>query len=234
MKEIEINSIKDFHNRLEYYRKTSWFKFRGQSDISWKLVPKAGRPPYTKVSDESLFFHWKRRAIAHLDKELKSDWELLAVAQHTGLATRLLDWTHNPLVAAFFATSENEEKDGVIYVYNPNKVIDNKKETPFDLNDSKHKIGFHQPNSSSSRIINQLGYFSVHSEPALSLDDKTKNGQLEKIIIKKELKRELIFMLNQYGINYLTLFPDLEGLSKHLGRFAENYAFWDNTFEDEL
>ena len=93
-------------------------------------------------------------------------------------------------------------------------------------------IPLHLPNSSSSRIINQLGYFSVHGNPKLALNDKTKEGTLEKIIIKKEIKKDLMFMLNQYGINYLTLFPDLEGLSKHLGWFAENYNYWDNSFEN--
>lgn len=233
MKEIEIKSIEDFHKRIEKYRKTSWFKFRGQSDVDWDLIPKAGRKPYTNVSDLSLFIHWKRRAISHLKKENNSEWELLAIAQHTGLPTRLLDWTHNPLVATFFATSENYEKDGAVFIYNPNSVIPHDLVLPFDIEANK-KVEFHQPSSSSSRIINQLGYFSIHSNPKMPLNDKTKDGILEKLIIKKELKKELIYMLNQYGINYLTLFPDLEGLSKHLGWFAENYKYWDNTFDETI
>ena len=232
MKEIELKKIEDFHKYLEKYRKITWFKFRGQSDSSWKLIPKAGREPYTNVTDISLFSHWKRRAIAHLEKEQYSEWELLAIAQHTGLPTRLLDWTHNPLVAAFFATSENYDVDGAIYIYNPDSIINHEIAEPFDYDEKEKKVKFHLPNSSSSRIINQLGYFSVHGNPKLALNDKTKEGTLEKIIIKKEIKKDLMFMLNQYGINYLTLFPDLEGLSKHLGWFAENYNYWDNSFEN--
>jgi len=216
MKEINIDSIDDFHKRLENYRKSSWFKFRGQSESTWQLIPKAGRPPYTNVNDVDIYKHWKRRAVAHLDKEFKSDWEFLAIAQHTGLPTRLLDWTHNPLAAAFFATSENYDSDGAIYIYRPDSLIDHNINNPFELKLLKNKIGFHQPSASSNRIVNQFGYFSVHLNPSLALDDKTKDGYLEKIIIKKEIKKDLMFMLNQYGINYLTLFPDLEGLSKHL------------------
>jgi hypothetical protein len=233
MKEIDIKSINDFHKIIEKYRKSSWFKFRGQSDIDWELIPKAGRKPYSNISDLSLFRQWKRRAMSHLIKENNTEWELLAIAQHTGLPTKLLDWTHNPLVAAFFATIENIEKDGAIYLYNPNTVINHVKISPFDI-EQKNKIEFHQPNSSSSRIINQLGYFSVHSEPKLALNDKTKDGVLEKIIIRKELKMEMLYMLNQYGINYLTLFPDLEGLSKHLAWFAENYKYWDNKIDEKI
>src|SRR5688572_22614415 len=44
----------------------------------------------------------------------------LAVAQHHGLPTRLMDWTVAPKVAAHFATFEEEhyDKDGVIWCAN--------------------------------------------------------------------------------------------------------------------
>ena len=40
----------------------------------------------------------------------------------------------------------------------------------------------------------------------------SKIGDLEKIIIPSSLKKDLILMLNQYGINFLSLFPDFRGL----------------------
>jgi hypothetical protein len=41
----------------------------------------------------------------------------------SGLPTRLLDWTDNPLVACFFAVDENSEDDGVIYAYHNESYI---------------------------------------------------------------------------------------------------------------
>ncbi|WP_338376580.1 FRG domain-containing protein [uncultured Flavobacterium sp.] len=230
MKETTLQSIEHLHKYLEKFRKSSIFKFRGQSDDSWDLIPKAGRKNFSKVFDEESFKHWKRRALSYLERENYTEWELLAIAQHTGLPTRLLDWTHTPLVAVFFAVTENQDKDGSIYVYKPKSFLSSENESPFEV---KEEIGLYQPSTSSNRLANQYGYFTIHKNPKKSLNDKNKNGYLEKLIIPANLKLELTQMLNQYGINYLTLFPDLEGLSKHLSWFAENYDYWDKNFNEK-
>jgi hypothetical protein len=62
---------------------------------------------------------------------LNSEWDRLAVAQHNGLPTRVLDWTVSPLVAAHFATEEKEYRsgpkaaNGVIWCVNVDNVRDN-------------------------------------------------------------------------------------------------------------
>ena len=132
MKEIELKSVKHWHDLLEKYR-SNVFKYRGQSDKYWKLIPKAGREIISKSNDETIFIQWKRRAKFYLKNQNLNDWELLSIAQHTGLPTRLLDWSHSPLVALFFCCSENLEKDGAVFIYPADKYILTENKNPFTL-----------------------------------------------------------------------------------------------------
>ena len=168
MKETTLKSVEHLHKYLEKFRKSSIFKFRGQSDDSWELIPKAGREKFSKVSDEDSFNHWKRRALSYLEKENYTEWELLAIAQHTGLPTRLLEWTHTPLVAVFFAVRENPDTNGAVYVYKPKKFLSNDIKNPFEVS---MEIGLYQPSTSSNRLANQYGYFTIHKNPKKSLND---------------------------------------------------------------
>lgn len=226
----KITIIDNFDHLIKYigkFRKTSIYNFRGQSNKDWKLIPKAGRPPFEEKDDKMLFMHWKRRATAYLKRDNYDEWELLAIAQHNGIPTRLLDWTHNPLVAAFFACMENFETDGAIFAYKSTTYIETKSKDPFDFPNGT--IKFFMPTASSDRIMNQLGYFTLHSQPTKELTEKIGNTVLEKIIIPHGIKKEIIFALNQFGVNSLSLFPDLDGLTKHLTWFYTNYKYWDDT-----
>ncbi|MBL7718459.1 MAG: FRG domain-containing protein [Flavipsychrobacter sp.] len=230
MNTVTLDKVDDIHEVFKKYQKSQRYKFRGQSDQAWALVPKAGRKPYTNVRDSEIFRNWKRRAKMYIQSADLNNWDYLAIAQHTGLPTRLLDWSHTPLIAAFFAANENSDRDGAIYVVKPKSMIYDSEPDPFEIR--INTIKFVQPATPSSRVINQYSYFSIHNEPTLELLDEHVAKNIEKVIIPKEIKTQLIFLLNHYGVNYLTIYPDLEGLSKHLGWFNEHYEYWDEAIDN--
>ena len=96
--------------------------FRGQNNANWQLLPSLYRSPcnnniikkrqlYTKAFIDEL-----KKNAAKLNLPLLTEIEFLAIAQHYGLYTDLLDFTRNLEVAAYFATLEGtHSKYGVIY-----------------------------------------------------------------------------------------------------------------------
>jgi hypothetical protein len=132
-----VNDIQTLHQLFRGYRPhggVGWL-FRGQADSRWPLIPKAGRPEYLlqdvlrpenplRFRDLGRFGRWMRRAFPFAPEIPRNDYEALAYAQHRGLATRLLDWSLNPLVATYFAVRELPQVDGGVYCYNPHGYID--------------------------------------------------------------------------------------------------------------
>lgn len=175
-------------------------------------------------------------------------WDALAVAQHFGLPTRLLDWTYSPYVALHFATAKLHQykADGVIWAVNHEKVIDflptqlleilreegsNKFTTEllnqmckswkeFDTLQKETFVIFFEPRSFDNRIVNQFALFSAMSNSSALLNEwlEAHPELFFRIIIPSELKWEVRDKLDQANINERVLFPGLEGLSVWLKR----------------
>lgn len=230
MKEHKVNNFTELHEILSSYRKDNRWQFRGHSNIDWELTPKVGRADFAKSKDEKIFRAWKRRAVEFVSVPYDDDWGWLSIAQHHGLATRLLDWTFNPLAAAYFAVSENIESDAVIFAYNTSYFIDTKKSNnPFEITGVKK----FKPTGIAQRIVRQGGLFTVHENPDVSMEKVIEvDNILEKIIIEKSYRKELLFELSHYGINKATLFPDLDGLSAYINWATANRAYWTISTEE--
>src|SRR5690554_4396695 len=152
---MEIRSFSEFHTAFSKYRPDNRWMFRGQADSDWLVKPKSGRSPYCERDDLDYLASWKRKASEYIQSKPENDWEWMAIAQHHGLPTRLLDWSYNPLVAAFFACISEPEKDAAIFCLLPHWIISPEKEDP----DSLTKIAKYKPNMVASRIGRQSGLF---------------------------------------------------------------------------
>jgi FRG domain len=209
---------------------STWI-FRGVSSSKHLLVPKIGRKDThnsilfqgkgkhaelkrmksIKQREEEIFKRFKLYARPHLTVDPQSDWHWLALAQHHGLPTRLLDWTSNPLVATYFSVlAEPEDNTGIrIYAIRAPEFVDTTIEKePFKITD----IYSFSPPHITSRISAQQGIFTVHPSP---FSEYSTSG-LTYVTIAQGMRQDIQLRLHRFGINHATLFPDLDGVSSHL------------------
>jgi hypothetical protein len=179
-----------------------------------------------------------------------TDWDWLALGQHHGLPTRLLDWTYSPYVALHFATQNTTkyERDGVVWCVDyvrahellPSQLRDELEEEGAnvfttellaDASPGLHDLEqygedfvlFVEPPSFDERIVNQYALFSVISRPEAGLDDwvREHTDLARRIVIPAELKWEVRDKLDQANVTERVLFPGLDGISRWLKRYYQ-------------
>ena len=200
----------------------SYAYYRGVPDQEFELIPSIGRGwngdiSLLKTIEERALATIKTRAITYANISDLGDWGWLMVGQHHGMPTRLLDWTKNPLVALYFACSNEKyvDCDGGVYrrSWNVNSII------TIDL--MRHKKPFEisndfviNPPHISPRIAAQASIFTISKNPMrpLEIDPTTKEMfPNDKIIINGSSKEKILFQLRDLGIGPASLFPGLEG-----------------------
>jgi len=245
---IEALYLDSWNQNLGRFR--SPFAFRGQTlaaeDLSSRLLRlAAGRPGV-----ERLELHLLRnfRKYAYQEAATDSIWHWLALGQHRGLPTRLLDWTYSPLVALHFATANlaHMDQDGVVWTMNfvqANRFVPGRLRRimsaegsdtatvemlstfrsvgQFDRLSRKPFVVFVEPPSLDPRIVNQLALFSLMSSASATMDDwlAAHPKLARRVIVPASLKWEVRDKLDQANINERVLFPGLDGLSRWLTRY---------------
>jgi hypothetical protein len=235
--------------QLQRFR--SPFAFRGASSaqhtLASSLVRLADGRADVRRLELALLRNFRKYAHAEVARQ-DSIWNWLALAQHRGLPTRLLDWTYSPLVALHFATDDpgTFDRDGVVWCVD--FVAANKRLPPrlrrildqeasdtftvemlsefgtlreFDALRREPFVVFMEPPAVDRRILNQLALFSLMSSPTGHLDEWLKRHPklCRKVRIPAELKWEIRDKLDQANVNERVLFPGLDGLSRWLARY---------------
>ncbi|MEO8071498.1 MAG: FRG domain-containing protein [Acidobacteriota bacterium] len=204
--------------------------FRGQSNAIWDPSPQIDREEFhtfrskykwTRDRHERwLLEEFKKGARPHALLPPQDQWEWLALAQHHGLATRLLDWTSNPLGALRFACEQPDAVgDSVIWCYHHNGLLATQAADPFAI----AKITAYWPPHVTQRITVQGGCFTAH--PAVPPTASVKwPGDLLRVIVPRGDRQRMRQELTQLGINRATLFPDLDGIAIATNRLASSVS----------
>jgi FRG domain len=239
------------------YRLTSWdafldlvinppysnWAFRGERDERWPLYSSLSRylqnfhihKDAWPEQEERILRIFKRKAHQFLERppEWDDDFQWLALMQHHGAPTRLIDFTWSPYVAAFFAL-ERTVADGVVWALNPARIDSSRNKRPARLDPrvpgnlaryyqkGDHRlIWMGEPYTMNRRLIAQSGTFAVPGlldVPVESiLSDRDQESILAKFVLANPVRETAMRELYRMNITFATLFPDLDGLARSMG-----------------
>jgi hypothetical protein len=228
--------------------------YRGDRDSAWPLLTSldklggAGSPHSKAELEEHILRNFIRYSRPYFTHPPENDWEVLVAAQHHGLPTRLLDWTYSPLVAAHFATVENDrESDPVVWrldwksvhrffrlpelallIQDLEGILGGERPmTPWVLfstpGDAQQFACMLEPPSLSPRIVAQSATFTLCSDKGQSFDRFLERhglgSALTKFIIPAEETARFRDQLDLVSVDERRLFPDLDGVAAEMRRY---------------
>ena len=233
-------------------RHRSPFAFRGlpraDQDLANSLSRHIGRRGDVAKLELSMLRNFRKYAVQQTASALDSIWHWLALAQHHGLPTRLLDWTFSPMVALHFATepAADYDQDGVVLCVDfvrANQLLPKRLRAileeegsdtfttgmlgefetlrDFDALSGDSFLLFLEPPALDARIVNQAALFSLMPSPTASVGEWLEHHPdlCRRVVLPAELKWEVRDKLDQANITERTLFPGLDGLSRSLARY---------------
>lgn len=231
--------------------------YRGQEDASWTL-----RPSFARLAAS---LDLSRKDALEIENDLKKRFEIRAhhfletkllpagfgtmitteahltwwsLMQHYGAATRLLDWTHSPLVALYFAVRDLWDRPGAVWSVHRRRFMEAAESTfgnnPDDIPTTwtaeapPPRVLAFDPKRPTERMTAQQGAFTVSQDPLLDhadgieqvIEEVTDDGNAfvlrRKYVIAPDAKRPILRQLHHMNVTAAALFPGIDGLGAEL------------------
>jgi hypothetical protein len=252
--EPAIESWEDYLSLVSTQPLREW-AFRGQRDASWRLWPTISRELRNRgvasrhwiTQEHRLIWIFQRKALHFLERvpEVADTPQWMALMQHHGGPTRLLDFTWSPYVAAFFAL-ESSVSDAAVWAINTPRLgtfaygpYFPQSSRPPSPNEVLAQEGLRGPNAvaigepyfKNRRVVAQSGTFAWPADITRPLDAilSNKKGVIAKLVLPAHIRRQALRELYRMNITYATLFPDLDGLARSLAFELEHHWQFDPT-----
>jgi hypothetical protein len=254
---MESVVINDWHAFVAWSEALDGWAFRGHQSADWTLQNSLSRQlrrfspddASWRVRESRALRIFRRKAHIYLDARdaIEDDLRCLAMMQHHGAPTRLLDFTKSPFVAAFFALESATSNAAVFALNTPalwnlapdfdpaltREVIDPRRPGAYAKYFAENQnpiLWCGEPAEMDRRLVAQSGLFVVPGQLHVSLEQilrhyETRQPLLKKIILPYSLRHRAMQSLYRMNITNATLFPDLDGLARSIAYELE--VLWE-------
>jgi hypothetical protein len=264
---VQLQHWRDYKVFVERFSE-NW-AFRGQAEGDWILSNAIERTAFIhfhKGIEAEFVSEFQRGARNYLSKDETPEHliEWLALMQHHGAPTRLLDLTKSPFIAAYFAFEICEKQDQNVAIWCVNlNYLKNKsleilseefgealKESKNLINENLFEKIFYQNNkklvfpvepfrmnrrySLQQSVFISTGISDVPLMDQLHFLGDTIEQAVVKIEIEAKFKNEALRELQQMNLHRASLFPDLDGYAFSLKLRYESMKTPDETINEHL
>lgn len=239
----EVSSLSELANAVEHLRQSSglvWW-YRGHPSATWQLLPRVWRE-HSPSQERHLAHEFRARAgTRHSHRPAFDDYAgWLALMQHYGVPTRLLDWTRAPVIAAFFAVhpsvqpqalgdgtaasiwavapgrlNEDQGLEPLLYTLNAGELHGSLRPA-FKEHACSKRVVAAVPFESDIRMQVQQGVFTVHThgDPLEAVPGTSL--WLHQFLIPADARTSMAREVDSLGLGLADIFPDLTSLAQEL------------------
>jgi hypothetical protein len=203
--------------------------YRGQSE-DWPLLPKLFRMNTGDLTlrdlEQQLMEQFRERSLYLLPSSPNIEYDMMSLAQHYGLPTRLLDWSSNPLMALFFAVDDSTLPSPIVWIYDATKgQLELGRSCKSDQTGlDPAAIVVVNPIPHSHRVAAQAGWHTLHSltlgrsstGTLRPMYESEQPNRLEAITIETQMARSIKLELRDMGIHAATVYGDLTSVCREI------------------
>ncbi len=171
--------------------------------------------------EEQTMHRFVDMSVPYLDLRNMNSWDQWTIGQHHGVPTRFLDWTQNPLIAAYFSVEGGKDIDAAVYIIDKDSFSDSS-----DVDDlfsalMRSSYILHPTLTPEYLLKRECSLFIKNPLKPIDITLSEMGLPITKMVISHTCFDEMRNKLDWCGINRAFVYPGLDGVASYVDLKAQ-------------